>query len=187
MPMSVFMDAVVDNDVSQIDNFDDVFAEYNESIGGRELELELDRLKREIYLRAKVTLAECLMFSVQVFDDTELFEYLKSLQIHMRLPSVDLENPENYCKQIEGWLKNDISDLLIMETQHQQKQQSGTTEFKYTRDYFEEMFIELESVLHVHIDATSTVRRYCKAIVALKRYRETLLKQQRENQIKRPQ
>ncbi len=66
MPLSVWIDALVDGNTDKIKDFGDRFAEFCEAIGGRELMIQLDNIIEMTQLRTKIQIAELCMNQLRI-------------------------------------------------------------------------------------------------------------------------
>lgn len=167
MPWGVFKRALCTGDTSEIENFEEVFMDFNDSIGGPNLREELSNLKEETVLHTKVTLAFSIMDMLNREYDEEKFELLKLLGYHKRIGNVDLNDCKAYCKAIEGYVKLDLVQLKEYEKEAETKPKGKAN---YTLDYFMDMELEIQSALNIKIEDTSTVRYYCRAVVKYRNY-----------------
>lgn len=196
MPMSVFMNAYCDKDLSNVENFEELRIEYSIAIGGKDLALKVEDSFSYQKLKLKVMTAKALIASYDLrkyvrslandniatkesvdqllksFEsksDEQIFEELKSLRYHTMLPNPDFENLDNYCKQINGWIMNDV--VTLKELENELPKQEGETIIQ-DRNYFTDIFIAINSALHLNINETSSVRMFCRAAVQYINYRE---------------
>ena len=176
LPFGVFKRALLDGDLSEVEDFESIFMEFNQAVGGKELEAELGKIKKEAVLRSRVTLASELIEVLQNNpEDAEAFEALKALRYHIKLPAPNLENALEYIKQIEGHVKYDISTLLSMESLRSQKPQEPVMQYSY--DYFTDMVLDIQQCLDIKIVDTDPTRSYCRAVLRLKQHRERKIKE----------
>lgn len=168
MPMRVFMNAL-EGDKSEVDPiaFDDVLNEFFETVGGRELIRELEDMKQEAMLSAKITMARSLinLINEKSHLTPECFEQLKELNYHINLPHANLEDPETYCKQIEGWVKLDIVNLLELQQPEKGKKKKSAN---LDRNFFADKFLEISSVLKFPFDENMSCRMFCRAMIKIK-------------------
>jgi hypothetical protein len=173
MPFTVFENALVDKDYSQIEDFEKVFTEYCESIGGKEMVLQLRNLKEITLLSSRITLAQQIIAVLEAMPTDEMFELLKDLNYHDMVPAPALNDIDQYIVQVVPWINREGLDLakLIRDT----KIPEDAEEFEYTRDYFTDAFIEISSAFNIHLSKSSiTLREYCRWAVKYKRYLQKL-------------
>lgn len=189
MPMRVFINAKCDGDMSEVENFDDVWFQYIESISGKELQLKIKDEKEKELLKGKILLAQLAIniLSLKSFTSEdeprrkEVFEILKGLNFHALIPAPDLDDIEKYCEQIEGHIKLAVINLMEMENEEKdkKKKKNASPEIVYTRDMFADNMLEIQSALNIRITEDDSVRMYCRAIVRHAEYRLNL--QQKNN------
>lgn len=192
MPMSVFMNAFCDGDLSEVENFEDIRIDYTLAIGGNELINSLQDTLSYEKLKMKIQLAKALIASIdlrkyirgladekvvklesvrllcksfELKSDEQIFDELKSLNYHMMVPGADLENADNYCRQINGWIMNDVVTLSELEKEKKDSNKSQKENRVQDRNYFTDIFIAINSALHLSINENSSVRMFCRAAV----------------------
>ena len=175
MPLSVWIDALVDGKVDQVKDFSDRFAEFCEAIGGRELVIQLDNIIEMTQLRTKIQVAELCINQLRVMPDKRVFDILYGLGY----PSSEYEySPdiiEKYITQIMPHVKLDSVDLQVMVNR---ANKTNTNKVAYTREYFTDMIIEISTAFKLALSEKDlTVRQYCRWVVKYKEYVERMNKQ----------
>lgn len=179
MPMNVFINALVDGDLSEVENFELIFEDYCECIGGKEVVLSLRNLKEIVQLRNRIKLAENIIeqfnipatTQIQIQAKAEIFDVLKGLNYHYMVPAPAFDNVEKYIEQIIPFIKREVLDVLKMERDRKPKEEGGEDK-KYSRDYFADLFMEFLIVFKVHVTETISVREFCRLVVKYKNYCE---------------
>jgi len=183
MPLRVFINAMVDHDYSEIENFEDVFIEYCQSVGGEELAQQMGNIKESNTLRLRISMAQdaidLLKFEplndFQKKERDEIFEELKKLRYHLLIPACDLNDIKKYCSQIEGHVKLEAVRLSFLEAEQQPKK-GKQKEAVYSRDYFVDMLNEMSAIFKIHINDSISLREYCGWIRKYKKEVERLNK-----------
>lgn len=171
MPFIVFENAIVDKDYSQIEDYDKIFTEYCESIGGKELVLQIRNSKLIVLMDCRIKQAESIIAVLEAFPTNEMFELLKDLNYHDMVPSPALNDIEKYIEQVVPWINREGLDLakLIRDT----KLPEDTEDFEYTRDYFTDAFIEISTAFNIHLSkANLSLREYTRWVVKYKKHLE---------------
>ena len=171
MPFIVFENAIVDKDYSQIEDYDKIFTEYCESIGGKELVLQIRNSKLIVLMDCRIKQAESIIALLEAFPTNEMFELLKDLNYHDMVPSPALNDIEKYIEQVVPWINREGLDLakLIRDT----KLPEDTEDFEYTRDYFTDAFIEISTAFNIHLSKTNlSLREYTRWVVKYKKHLE---------------
>lgn len=183
MPLRIFLNAYCDDDYSQVENFDAVYLEYCEAIGGKKLVSKIsDQLEYES-LKFKVLLAQLCMsvLSLKPLNDEQqqkidkVFARLKSLNYHLMIPAPDLDNVEEYCKQIEGWVRLDVINLKEMQVELVKKLKSGKA--KPSRTDFTKNLVRISAALKVPLTDQISVREYTQWVLEMEDYAEILQSQ----------
>lgn len=175
MPLSVWIDALVEGKVDQIKDFSDRFAEFCEAIGGAELVRQLDSIIEMTQLRTKVQIAELCINQLQMFPNKAVFDILYGLGY----PSSEYEySPDiiaKYIEQIMPHVKLDTVDLQVMVNR---ANKANPNKAAYTRDYFTDMLIEISTAFNLPVrEQDLTVRQYCRWVVKYKDHIENLKRQ----------
>lgn len=172
MPLKVFIDALVDGDTSQIENFEDIYIEFCESIGGKQLEQSLDQNREIVQLRARVIITAKTIEMLMMFRTEDIFDLLKSFGYHTQdLPFSD-ENIEKLIEQVEPYLKLESVDLQVLQNQ------LPKTKGSYTRDYFYSMLVEISTAFKMSVTDDISLRMYCAYVVKYKQYSEQINRHQ---------
>jgi uncharacterized UPF0160 family protein len=179
MPMRVFINALCDQDYSEVENFDAVQIEFTESIGGDELkriiqekkDIELKKLR---YLSA-LNLIQLL--SIRYSEDN--FNQLKELDYHAFVPGADLEDYARYITQIDGWVKRDEMDFRKLADEIKANESTQPKPKEYTRDYFAAMYVAIMDAFKVTLTEETSGRIYCQFVKRYRQYCEFMDKQQK--------
>lgn len=174
MPLRVWIDALVDGNVTQIKDFGDRFSEFCEAIGGRELLVQLDEIIEMTQLRTKIQIAELCINQLRILPSKEVFDILYGLGY----PSSEMEYSkdiiEKYIEQVLPHIKLDSVDLQVMVNR---ANKTNTDKVAYSRDYFVDMLIEISTAFKIALTDDMSVRTYCRWVVKYKDYVEKMNKQ----------
>lgn len=199
LPLRVFLNARCDGDFSQVENFDEIFSEYCEAIGGKDLLILLGMYKEAWTLKTKILLAQNMinqlkltpMSDVQVQLREETFELLKGLNYHVQIAAPALDDIKKYCKQIEGYIKLDVVSLKEVEQEIKIKEKKGKKKGKDdddgklpSRNEYTDTILDINSTLNLNISEENTTRTFCRAYVKYKEHCIQLLKLQEKNRRK---
>ena len=75
MPLRVFIDAIVDGNTEDIDNFEDIYIEFCESIGGKQLEQSMDQNKEIVTLRSRVIVTAKTIEMLLMSRNKDMFDF----------------------------------------------------------------------------------------------------------------
>lgn len=175
LPLSVFIDALVDGDYSQIEDFEKLHYEYCELIGGRELTIQIETQIEAMQLQTKVLLAECYIKLIYQVDDDKkkvLFDNLLALGYNTSVTEYSLENIDKLINQITPHIKLDAIDLNVL-VNRLKKTGEGKP---YTRDYFTSILADIN--IHLHVTATESIstRMYCMYVDRYRKHIDNLNK-----------
>lgn len=173
MPMSVFMNAFCDGDLSDVEDFEDVKLDFFIACGGKKV---LDRVS-DMYdyekLKLKTQLAKALIIVLEYNPSEQKFNELKALNYHMMLPNPPLTDIKKYIEQINGWLMNDIITLAELEAEKQSKDKDkDKTKVIQDRNYFTDRFLAVNSTLNLNINESSSVRMFARSLVKYEQHNE---------------
>lgn len=177
LPLSVFIDAIVDKDYSQIEDFDKIHMEYCELIGGRELVVQVESQIEFIQLQTKVTLAQCYIKLLYELEDEEklrkIFDNLLELGYRTSVKEYSKENVDKLVTQIEPYVKLDCVDMQVLGN----KLKINGSGKPYSRDYFAAILADINITLKLSITESITTRMYCMYVDRYKKHIEQLNKQ----------
>lgn len=171
MPLSVFIDAIVDGDLSQISDWDDIYMQYCEAIGGKELNTKLREVTEMSVMKNKIKIAESCVAMLNMSNSEEVFKILCELYPQSGVTKFS----EDAIERIIAHMKRDVVELGIsVNEQNVSKEQKAD----YTRDYFTDMLIEISAAFKVNVGQNISLREYCRWVVKYKQYVEILNKRQ---------
>ena len=165
LPIEVFENALIDGDLSEVEDFETIFDEYCQCVGGDSYKAQIDSLKEYTLLKSKIMLAQNIMAMITTVPTNELFEMLKELNYHITVPAPALEDISKYCAQIEPIVRFDAVKLLIMEKKLEPKKKEKQKEIVYTRDFFTDNILDINEVMHYNLSKKDSMRTYCRAVV----------------------
>jgi hypothetical protein len=171
MPLRVFIDAIVDGNTEDIDNFEDIYIEFCESIGGRQLEQSMDQNKEIVTLRSRVIVTAKTIEMLLMSRSKDMFDLLMSFEYPTQSLEFSDENIEKLIMQIEPHLKLESVDLQVLQNA------LPKTKGSYTRDYFYSMLVEISTAFKMSVTDDISLRMYCAYVVKYKQYAEQLNKQ----------
>lgn len=169
MPLGVFINAIVDGDTTDIDNWDDILMDYCDAIGGKELESELKDVSEISRLSARIQIAEtCLNMLRMNGNCKEVMEILTSMY-----PMAFGDGIERFV----GHISLDSVDLQIL---LKERGDGNTTPdvVVYDRNYFVDILIAVSAAFKVNVGMDISVREYCRWVVKYKEYAEEMHKRQ---------
>lgn len=172
MPLRVFIGAIVDGITDQIENFEDIYIEFCESIGGKDLERSLEQNTEIVSLRSRVVVTAKTIEMLLMFRTEDMFDLLKSFGYHTQDLEFSDENIDKLIGQIEPYLKLESVDLQVLQNQ------LPKTKGSYTRDYFYSMLVEMSTAFKMSLTDDMSLRMYCAYVVKYKQYSEQINRQQ---------
>jgi hypothetical protein len=165
---------MVDGDTSRIKNFDDLYSEFCECIGGKELRMKLTDNAEMLQTKTKVMVAEMCMNMLRLRPSEAIFNLLRELNYNNGVSEFTEDNCEKLIKQVEPFVKLDAIDLQVMMNHSDKPTQGGG----YSRDYFADMLIEMSTAFKLSLTDDMSVRTYCRWVVKYKNYVDAMNKQQ---------
>lgn len=172
MPLSVFIDAIVDGKMDAIKDFEKIYIEFCEAVGGRELVQSIEEAKELIELETRVTIAHCGIQMLRLRPSKEIFDEMLKLGYNSSVHEYAEDKVEQYIKQITPFVELDNVDAQVMRNRRKQV----TNGEKYTRNYFSAMLNEFLVVFKAPLDESISLRRYCQMVVRYKMHKQTLEK-----------
>ena len=172
MPLSVWIAAVVDGETSQIKNFTDVYMDFCQAIGGKEMEIRMEQLKDITALQTKIKVAELCINMLRLKPSKEVYDSLYGLGYQTSVHEYDKDRIEEAIKQMQPYINLDIVDLQML-LNRVNKSKGG----EYTRDYFTTMLVNMGIAFKMSIPETITLRTYCAYVVRYKDYVDMMNKQ----------
>ena len=174
MPMSVFMNAYCDGDMSEVDNFSDVLIDYHITIGGDELQQDLEKkvktLTKENRFLAGKLCVQILKSDVALELKLKSSEDLTELGFNSNVEEVTAENLQRYTAHVEGSV-NLLGTRIEMEKLEAEKPEVKQGAVKQDRNYFTTRMVAINSALNLNISDSSSARMFCCAANQFKIYR----------------
>lgn len=172
MPMSVFIDALIDGNTDNIIDFPKVYVDFCEAVGGRELKQKIEEMADMVQLETKVRIAFLGIEMLELKPSEEIFIEVQKLGYHSSVGTYSEKDMPKFIAQILPYVKLDDVDAKILRARN-----NGGPKEGYTRDYFASMFNEFLLVFKVNVDDTITVRRYAQLVLRYKSHKKELEKQ----------
>lgn len=178
LPFGVFKRALIDKDLTQVENFDNIFMDYCISIGGDELSNKLIKEKEITYLEERFVIGSgcisILRSSIETDKKRFPFNKLKSMRYQHSIDEFSEENCIKLCNQVEGLVKLDGLKIQMkeLEKKNDEKQTPVVKKTEYTHDYFARLVAEFMSTIHVTITDETNTRIFCQAANMYKNYIE---------------
>jgi len=186
MPLRIFLNAYCDEDYSQVENFEAVYLEFVEAIGGKKLADKMEDQKEYEGLKFKVLLVQLCMsiLSLKALNDEQqtkldqVFIRLKSLNYHLMVPAPDLGDVDVYCNQIIGWVRLDVINLKEMQVEMMKKMKKENG--KATRTDFTRNLVRISAALKVTLTDQISVREYTQWVQEMEDYSEIINSQRQQ-------
>lgn len=179
IPMSVLLNALFDADYSEVENFEELYDEFCEAMGGEKVKKQKKKIKEKTLTRAKVELALSLIDTLLELPDADAFEALKELNYHARVPMADVNDVAKYCTAIRGMVSLDLTKLQIEEKSEELKADKKEL-IEPTRDYFANLFFGIRKYLEVTVTEKDTARFFAACVRQLDNHLDALRKQQNQ-------
>ena len=170
MPLSVFIDAIVDGKIDAIKDFERILLDYTEAIGWRELVIKLNDLIELEELKHKIAVADCGIELLKYKPSRYVYEKVYELGYNTSIIEYNESKMEAFITQIQPFVELDRIDCQVL--QNANKKTSATV--KYTHGYFAELIVKMEIVLRCTILETVSLRKYCAYVVRYKEHLRTL-------------
>ena len=168
MPLSVFIDALIDDVTDNIENFPKLYTEYCELIGGKELVQKIEEVAEMVYLETKVKIAFLGVEMLRLKPSKAIFDEVFSLGYNTSVVEYSEDKIETFINQILPFVKLDGVDAQILRARN-----NGGAKQGYTRDYFSSMLNELLLVFKINVDESISVRRYVQLVLRYKSHKQT--------------
>lgn len=170
LPLSVFIDALVDGDFSKIDCWQDIYLDYCDIVGGRELAMIIEKQFEMAKLESRVTTANCLigLLEVSIYKEHKkiIFDCLKSLEYPSSITEYSEDTIQKYFDDIIPYIKLDATDAEIIRNMiTKPKNEDGN---KYNRNYFASMIVSIQKELNVKVDMKDSTRIYAICVFQLR-------------------
>lgn len=172
MPLSVWIDAIVDGNTSQIENYSDVYMDFCQAIGGKEMEERMEVIKEIQDKQTKIKIAEMCINLLRSRPTKAIYECLIALDYQTSYQEYDVDKIEAAITQMQPYINLDIIDLQVL-LNRASKSSGGS----YTRDYFAKMLVDIGIAFKMSIPDTITLRTYCAYVVRYKDHMEHLKRQ----------
>lgn len=170
LPLEVFINALVDNDFSEIENWQAVYLDYCDIVGGQELLTILEKQIEISELECRVTKANCL---ISILENSLYEEHCKIIfnsLLELGYPSSVTEYSKDTVKRflddIIPHIKLDATDAEIL--RNLIKRPNNEEGNKYTRNYFASMIISIQKELNVKIEMKDSTRMYAICVLQLR-------------------
>lgn len=171
LPLEVFIDALVDGNFFQIDNWEDIYLDYCDIVGGQELVQIIEKQVEINNLEKRVITANCLIDLIEnsIIEEHNkvFFECLCSLGYESSITEYNKHTFEKYLSQIVPHIKLDAIDAEILRNLIKQPKNENSS--KYTRNYFATMLLDIQQELNVKISMTDSTRMYAIAVSKLRK------------------
>lgn len=174
MPFSVFLNAWIDGDMSQVEVFPFVFLDFCEAMGGVGLRAKIERCYDCELLKSRVLAATLAIELINILKpDTKkakhVFESLKQLNYHASVPTAELKNARKYCKQIIGHVNLEKVKLDLLEKDVVKPQ--AELNKPPTRNDITANLVEICSTFNVHVTISNiSAREYAMWINKYQHY-----------------
>ena len=192
VPLETFINCIVDNDYTGLlvqghatdeqlhTAFTELYDQYIEAIGGKELVRHIADVKRIAIIQAKVQRAEALIEIIQQYPTRGLFEQLFTFGYPLPKEEYSYFGINKVLRIFVAKYKRDKTeaDRLIFEYESSQGGKRGT-EKGYSREYFYDSIVEMSTAFKFQIQLKDlTVSMYCTYMRKYKAYIDHMNKQQ---------
>jgi hypothetical protein len=192
VPLEVFISCIVDNDYSGLliqghatdeqlhTAFTELYDQYIEAVGGKELVRHIAEVKRIAIIQAKIQRAEALIDIIQQYPTRGLFEQLFTFGYQLPKEEYSYFGINKVLRTFIAKYKKDKTeaDRLIFQYESANKTATRGTEKGYSREYFYDSIVEMSTAFKFQIPIKDlTVSMYCTYMRKYKAYIEHMNKQ----------
>lgn len=171
MPLMVFIDAIVDGIKDTIEDWDELYIEYCEAIGGKELDRQLRDMTELTQIKCKIQIATACMDMLVLNKSEEVFEVLKELY-----PLVTANKlTDDVLRAFEAHISRDVVEYGIM-ANDKKEEANKSKNSEYTRNYFTDTLIAISAAFKVNVGMNISLREYCRWVVKYREYAEEMNK-----------
>lgn len=171
MPLIVFIDAIVDGIKDTIEDWEELYMEYCEAIGGKELDKQLRDIVDLSQIKNKIQIATACVDMLVLNKSERIFEILKEL--YPLVPVSKLN--DDALRAFEAHISRDIVEYGIMA--NEKKDESNKAEnTQYTRNYFTDTLIAISAAFKVNVGMNISLREYCRWVVKYREYADEMNK-----------
>lgn len=171
VPIRVFRDALVNEDFSQFEDFQNTYLDYCLACGGEELEKLLEKQKDIANLEAKHVIGQscidALKSAIPPHMKTFFFEKLVKLGYPSTITEYSEENVTKLIAQVQGHIS---LDQIKAEMKRLELAKGNKKEVVYSADYFARMLVEFMATIKVTLNENDSLRLYCQCVVMYKQY-----------------
>lgn len=192
LPLETFIDCIVDHNYSGLiiegtpteaelqTCFDNIYEQYIEGIGGKELVRHLADVKQIALMQSKILRAESLLEIIQLCPTIGLFEQLYTFGYALPKEKYSYYGINKVLRIFVAKYKKDKTetDRLIFQFEHSQQSEKKGESSGYTRDYFYNSIVEMSTAFKFPIQQNITLALYCSYMRKYKDLLNTLQKQQ---------
>lgn len=164
LPLNVFISALVDQDYTGIADFEAIYFEYCEAIGGDELVRQLEKNIHIAELESNVAVGTSglKLLNIPTLSEDRYQFVIDTLQAVY--PS-GLQGAE-YIRYVDGQVRSEMVDIQIL--RNQVKNVDGSK--PYTRQYFADLCSGIMVGLKVNIPEDMNTRVFCSMVNRYKEY-----------------
>lgn len=176
LPLTTFIDVLIDNDFERVGGeveWERLYTEYTELIGGKELQGKLRSVKETIITQSRIQRAKGLLDVLAIRPCKELYEQL--YQFDYPLPTLSESNIDKVLKIFVAHYKRELIDLQEQAMLLDKSDVQGVLDYQY----FVTIIVDMSTAFKMSINIIEiSVGQYCIFVQRYKQHCEQILKQQ---------
>lgn len=157
----------------------DIFNEYTEAIGGKELEGKLNSVKDTIIMQSRVQRARTLLEVIRIRPCEELYNQLFDFDYPIpKAKEYSIESLDKALKVFLAHYKRELIDLQEMAVQVESQGEESVLDY----NYFMNIIVDMSTAFKMSININDiSVGQYCIFVLKYKQHCELILKQQKND------
>ena len=178
LPLLTFIDTLIDNDYSRVGGeveWERLYNEYTELIGGKELQGKLRSVKETIITQSRIQRAKGLLEVLALRPCKELYEQLYTFDY--LLPALTESNIDKVLKVFIAHYKRECIELQEQAMLLDKAEVQGVLDYQY----FVTIIVDMSTAFKMSINISEiSVGQYCIFVQRYKQHCEQILKQQND-------
>lgn len=178
LPLLTFIDTLLDSNYERVGGaieWERLYTEYTELIGGKELQGKLRTVKETIITQSRMQRAKAILEVLAIRPCKELYEQLYTFDY--LLPELTESNIDKVLKVFVANYKRELIDLQEQAISLEKTADNGVLDYQY----FITIIVDMSTAFKMSINISEiSVGQYCIFVQRYKQHCEQILKQQNE-------
>ena len=178
LPLLTFIDTLLDGNYERVGGaieWERLYTEYTELIGGKELQGKLRTVKETIITQSRMQRAKSILEVLAIRPCKELYEQLYTFDY--LLPELTESNIDKVLKVFVAHYKRELIDLQEQAISLEKTTDNGVLDYQY----FITIIVDMSTAFKMSINISEiSVGQYCIFVQRYKQHCEQILKQQNE-------